>query len=44
MIDEAKRKSTSGNTFAAAMVIQACVGGGRGVDVPSIVAGEIIPS
>lgn len=38
MIEEAKRRSTSGSTLAAAMVIHACVGGRAGIDVPSIVA------
>ena len=41
MIEDAKRKSTSGNTLAAAMVIHACVGGRAGIDMPSIVADKI---
>ena len=42
MIEDAKRRSTSGSTLAAAMVIQACVGGRAGIDVPSIVADKCI--
>lgn len=38
MIEDANRRSTSGSTLAAAMVIHACVGGRAGIDVPSIVA------